>query len=330
MNKTWVAILAFTAMTTACGTIPSVNQTAASVASKSGLAFSNAVIKDAGLKGNRTLAIQLADPTVSGYTSQAIVHKWVKNDIFQYEVTLKHFDDNSGSYVDFSPAVTVVVPQKGANGAMDKAVFTGLSQGMKYRTEIVAKGNNGGTAADLVLNSKVPTTADYDFTATQDVEDTLSQSVVITFDPVAFNGSANTVITGPSDGTYSNPNGTPTGSAAKVLNISTHVAINAWGWDIIGTSVSGLDMSPVMCSDNQMHKPNTFIAYPLDGSLNLSTIHASYPNWFDATTGSGNFEWWMYTGEWAQYGVHTVGVKAAYNDANGVTGYSAQQGTATF
>jgi hypothetical protein len=288
-----------------------------------------AVVKDSGLKGDRSVSIRLAAPTETGFSAQALVHKWVKNDIFEYVVILKVFNPATQSYDGFQPELSVVVPQK--SGVYSRATFTGLSQGAKYRTYVVAKGNNGGTAASLVLNSNTEAFAEYDFTADQDVEDTLTGSAQIVFDVVDFNGSATTVITGPNDGAYRNPTDRPTASAIKdPVVVTTNIQFGAWGWDIVSTRVSNLDMSPILCSDGDYHTPNSFVAYPLNGSLDTSTIHASYPNWFDAATGTGNFQWWMYAGQWQAYGVTQVGVKAVYNDGNGVTGQGDLQATGTF
>lgn len=323
MNKLGVAILSLSLMGAGCAVqVPAATKSAP-------VMMAGAKIMDSGLKGDRTVSVQLQDPMASGYSAQSIVHKWVKNDIFQYVVTLKIYNAATGNYDDFSPALSVVVPQKGGN--FDRAVFTGLSQGAKYRTCVVAQGNNGGTAADIVLNSHTSAYVDYDFTATQDVEDTLSGAAKIIFDTVAFNGSATTIIQGPDDGTFSNPTERPGAAAAHApIALTTHVNYNAWGWDIVSTGVTNLDMSPILCSDGQLHTPNSFVAVPLDGTLNPATIHASYPNWFDANTASGNYQWWMYAGQWAQYGVHTVGVKSSFNDGQGVTGLSAIQATASF
>jgi hypothetical protein len=284
-----------------------------------------------------SVTVQLAAPTDGDFDTQAIVHRWVVADVFQYDVTLKVWDAKANAYVDFKDGfgrpqpLTVVAQQKGAS-KQDKAVFKGLSQGKKYRAFVVAKGNKGGTAPETVLNAKTSTTADFDFTAKQDVEDTLTEKTKIVFDSVAFSGNAGVVIETPDEGTYSNPTARPTGAAEATkapLKITTHVGINMWGWDIIGTSVNNLDLSPVLCNDGKYHVPNTFEARPLDGTLNIHAIHAAYPNWYDGH-GNGNFEWWMYHGQWAWFHVTRVGVWAEYNDGHGVIGYGPMQGTATF
>ena len=165
-----------------------------------------------------SVTVQLSAPTDGEFDTQAIVHRWVVADVFQYDVTLKVWDAKINAYVDFTDGfgrpqpLTVVALQKGAS-KQDKAVFKGLSQGKKYRAFVVAKGNKGGTAPETVLNAKTSTTADFDFTAKQDVEDTLTEKAKIEFDSVAFSGNANVVIETPDEGTYSNPTGRPTGTA---------------------------------------------------------------------------------------------------------------------
>lgn len=167
------------------------------------------VVKDSGLAGNRTIAFSVLAPDAGGYRTQAIVHKWVDNDIFEYVATLKAW--NGTAYVDFATPLTVTIPRKGT-GAKTKAVFANLRQGTKYQVSLVAKGDVGGTAATKVLNSTAPT-AVFDFTATQDVEDTLSAVLRVVFDSVAFSGTGTSSVTTPADGVYQNPTAAESGTA---------------------------------------------------------------------------------------------------------------------
>lgn len=170
----------------------------------------DAVTTSSALGGNRTLSITMLPPQDASYQTAAIVHRWVDNDIFQYEATLKVW--NGTSFVDLQTPLTVVVPRKGAT-PKTRAVFTNLRQGQRYQVSIAARGNVGGTAATTLLNSSTATTADFDFTATQDVEDTVATNVQVTFDSVAFNGNGSTTIGTPADGTYTNPSAPESGSA---------------------------------------------------------------------------------------------------------------------
>lgn len=159
-----------------------------------------AVVADGGVQGGRVAAVHIAPAQDGAFQTQTVIHKWVDNDIYQYEASLKYY--NGTSYVDFVPALTVVVPRKVTPKTM--AVFTNLRQSMKYQVSLTAKGNNGGSAATTVLNS-TPATAVFDFTATQDVQDTLSANLQITFDPVPFSGKGTATMLTPADATYSNP-----------------------------------------------------------------------------------------------------------------------------
>lgn len=167
-----------------------------------------AVVGNGPKAGNHAISITLVPPQEAGYQSQATVHRWVDADIFQYEVTLKV--KNGGSFVDFATPLTVVVPRKGT--PKTKAVFTHLKQGAIYQASVVAKGNVGGSAASTVLNSTAAT-AVFDFSAAQDVEDTLSASMRVTFDAVAFNGNGSANLQTPVDGSYSNPTAPEAGAA---------------------------------------------------------------------------------------------------------------------
>lgn len=166
------------------------------------------IIANSGQAGNRAIAVTLLAPQDGAYTSQATVHRWVDADIFQYDVTLKAWDGSA--FTDLPKPLTVVVPRK--QDPKTRAVFTNLRHGQIYQVSVVAKGNVGGTAPETVLNT-APATAVFDFTASQDVEDTLSTNLRVVFDAVDFNGSGSTTIEAPEDGTYRNPTEPETGSA---------------------------------------------------------------------------------------------------------------------
>lgn len=326
-------LLALTVFTAGCGILqPSANQLVSKPAiAPTGTTIAYAVMKDSGMNGDRTATVELATPVSAGFATQAIVHKWVREDIFQYDVTLKVFDADTNGYVDFSPALVVSVRQKDAGGGLNQAVFTGLSHGKKYRASIVARGNNGGTAADTVLNANTDTHVDYDFTAYQDVEDTLTQHAKITFDAVAFNGTANTVITGPDDGTYSNPTGNPTTSTGRsfVATLTASVNYGAWGWDIVGMGYSNLDMSPIRCSDGQLHAPNFVLVEASDGrTFNYGRYDVNDTVSHGVTLRSGVIEWWMYAGQWNPKNIHEVRVRTRF-DGGAVTGLGSVQATAS-
>jgi hypothetical protein len=167
------------------------------------------VVQNSGLNGNKAIAITVMAPHEAGFRTLATVHKWVENDIYEYRATLKAL---SGlEYVDFATPLTITIPRKG-EGAKTKAVFTNLRQGYKYQVSLVAHGNISGSAATAPLNATAATGV-FDFTAEQDVQDTQSANLQITFDAVAFNGSGETTVAAPADGTYANPGAAETGTA---------------------------------------------------------------------------------------------------------------------
>ena len=170
----------------------------------------DAVTAASALGGKRSISVTMLPPQDASYQTSAIVHRWVDNDIFQYEATLKVW--NGTSYVDLQTPLTVVVPRKG-QAPKSRAVFTNLRQGFRYQVAIAARGNVGGTAATAQLNANTPTAAIFDFTAGQDVEDTVSSNVQIAFDSVPFNGNGTTTIVAPAEGTYANPAAPETGVA---------------------------------------------------------------------------------------------------------------------
>jgi hypothetical protein len=169
----------------------------------------DSVVQNSGLSGTKAIAVTVMAPHEAGFRTLATVHKWVENDIFEYRATLKAWDGLA--YANFATPLTITIPRKG-EGAKTKAVFTNLKQGYKYQVSLVAYGNNGGGAATTALNT-TPAQDVFDFTATQDVQDTQSANLQITFDSVAFNGSGETTVAAPEDGTYANPGSPETGTA---------------------------------------------------------------------------------------------------------------------
>jgi hypothetical protein len=91
--------------------------------------------------------------------------------------------------VAIGSGISTTVNPKATPTAQTKAVFTHLDRGTKYQVGIVATGNNGGTAGTSTLNAATPTQAIYDFTAAQDVQDTLTSSLTVALDPVPFSGT---------------------------------------------------------------------------------------------------------------------------------------------
>lgn len=200
MRRGWGILLAF--CVTGCA------WSAPGVSPHPGEGSPQTVVANSGQAGDRAITINLLDPAEGGFRTQATVHRWTDADIFQYEVTLKVGDGTT--FTDLPTPLQVVVPRK--ESPKTRAVFTNLKQGKAYQVAVIAKGNVGGTAPDVVLNA-VPATATFDFTATQDVEDTVSADLRVVFDAVAFNGSGSTNLLTPEDGSYRNPTAPESGVA---------------------------------------------------------------------------------------------------------------------
>lgn len=226
MKKRTIVTLAVMLSLSACGILP--------YPPSPSLSPEDHLVVDAGYKGGRAIAITLSAVATGGYTNQALVHRWVDNDIYQYEVILKVFD--GANFVDLTPALMVVVPRKGPS-PKNKVAFTNLKHGKRYQVSVVAKGNPGGTAPAQILNA-TPSSAQFDFTASQDVEDTLSTTVQVALDPVTFNGTGTINAQTPSDGNFLAPANPEQGMAISgFLGIVTTLAGGTDGTaDGLGTS----------------------------------------------------------------------------------------------
>ena len=130
------------------------------------------------------VTLHLEAPSAA-FRLQGLSHRWVPADIYQYEVTLRSYDENGNPGPN--PPVTVVLPQKGT--VRSTARFTALRQGLRYQAEVLAWGNVGGTAPEVVLNGQAATRPEFDLTARQDVGDTHAWSGRVTLDSVPFSGS---------------------------------------------------------------------------------------------------------------------------------------------
>ncbi|HEY9765989.1 MAG TPA: hypothetical protein V6C82_06470 [Chroococcales cyanobacterium] len=172
------------------------------------LTVNNAVFADGGQHGGKSISISLSPPAAGGFRTQAQVHRWVENDIYEYRFALQC--ESGGTYCDLNPPLSVTLTHKGSPKSI--AVFRNLAQGKKYRVSLAAWGNNGGLAPSKLLNSSL-SFAIFDFTASQDVEDSASASLHVSFDQVEFNGKGNISVGRPSDGDFQNSNLPESGEA---------------------------------------------------------------------------------------------------------------------
>ncbi|HBN07427.1 MAG TPA: hypothetical protein DD435_01860 [Cyanobacteria bacterium UBA8530] len=168
----------------------------------------NAVVADGGQYGGKSISIAVLPPAEGGFRTQAQVHRWVENDIYEYRAALQW--ESGGGYQDLSPALSLTLPRKG--DPKSKAVFRNLAQGKRYRVSLTAWGNQGGLNPSQKLNSALAAVT-FDFTASQDVEDNATASLLVAFDAVDFNGTGEIGVGSPSEGGYQNPSLPETGEA---------------------------------------------------------------------------------------------------------------------
>jgi len=118
--------LASIALLGGCGHAPTAlvgdsQQTAATSQAAIADLFAAAPVAQAPSVSKVSVTVQLAAPTDGDFETQAIVHRWVVADVFQYDVTLKVWDAKANAYVDFTDGfgrpqpLTVVAQQKGAS-----------------------------------------------------------------------------------------------------------------------------------------------------------------------------------------------------------------------
>lgn len=131
----------------------------------------------------REFVVTISAPSPS-FESQVVSRRWRASDIFQYEVSLRRWDGTG--FIELAPSVQLVLPQKGERKR--EARFANLRAGGRYRVDVLAKGNAGGTAPDRLLNSETPAAVEFDLRGGPGVESERRERVSVALDPVAFSG----------------------------------------------------------------------------------------------------------------------------------------------
>lgn len=151
------------------------------------------MVVDSGLEGRQSLTVSLLSPQNGNFRSQAVVHRWTSQDVYQYELLL------SGGGLP-APLLATLVPSSGKS----KAAFTHLkaNTAQPYTLTVTARGNVGGTAPERILNSQNPASKVFSFMGDNDIEDTQNLSFTLQLDDVPFNGTADIGLQ-PIDGGYS-------------------------------------------------------------------------------------------------------------------------------
>lgn len=169
-------------------------------------------VADAGHGGGRMATVDLTH----AFAAQALVHRWVKEDVFRYHVTLVEQAPESTAFVAGDPefrapgfadakagglAVTLTALQR-------QARFTGLSAGKRYVAFVVVEGRKHGSTDPLtILNKQAGYEVlgqAFDFTGGQDVEDSQAITATIRLDDVTFDGKGQVAIDGVTPGSYQN------------------------------------------------------------------------------------------------------------------------------
>ncbi len=156
----------------------------------------------------------------------AAARSWRTPDVFQFDVALEVHDPLTDTFVAPPVPLVATLPQKPS--PTSRASFAGLAAGGRYRASVVARGNAGGTAPDLVLNASRPTTVTFDLA---DPAAPRHHDVSVALDPVTF--AAEVAL--PSRAT--DPAGVPawvTGFAARLTDparSATPVATASWAPD---------------------------------------------------------------------------------------------------
>lgn len=170
-------------------------------------------------EGDRVATLLLSAPAPA-YALQAVptVHRWVPADIVRYDVELKLRNATTATQFDSLATPLVLQVPVGAN-ATGQASFGQLRAGAYYRAVVKAMGRRGGSqGSDAIQALNTAATddfADFDFTASNDIQSQVQKSVTIDFDAVAFNGLGSVSFGSPSPGVYVNPSHEPTGAVVS-------------------------------------------------------------------------------------------------------------------
>lgn len=168
----------------------------------------NALIKQSSNQymGSRTISIRIPPAQEGAYTpgkvqySVQAAHRWTRDDIHRYELTLKVMDA-SGGFVDVadSPAVLRIDPRLELS-----AVFANLKPGETYEVTLVAKGNLGGTASATNLNTLSPTRAVFAFPASGSERRHQGANMQAALDPTPIDPQADLQILPAAEGEFHN------------------------------------------------------------------------------------------------------------------------------
>ena len=114
-------------------------------------------------------------------TLQAAARSWTAADVFQFDVDLTLHDPVTDTWGAPPKPFATTLLQKPAPAL--RATFRGLSRQGRYRATVVARGNAGGTAPDLVLNQATPAAVEFDLADKAAPRD---RALAVALDPVTF------------------------------------------------------------------------------------------------------------------------------------------------
>ena len=135
------------------------------------------VVAPAPASGRFTLDLAAAAPRALA----AAARSWRVADVVRLDVAVAAWDPAGGTYVSPPAPLDVSLPQKPA--PTSRATFDGIDLLGRYRFTVTAHGNQGGTAADQVLNATRPAVLELDFADPATLRD---QRLAVPLDPVPF------------------------------------------------------------------------------------------------------------------------------------------------
>lgn len=233
------------------------------------------VVVNAGAVNGRTAVVSLS----AAYSLQAAgTHHWAASDVTEYDVDLQ-VKNGSGSFVEMSPVMSAQLMVSG--GVAPKAVFANLTQGHFYRAFVTAK--SGSTPINAHASADY---ADFDFTATQDVQDTVNDTLTVHLDGVDYSGTDALGFSSPAPGGFANPTATPfitgatpapspgtplgTATVSSPLGMAIDASHNVWVTDIGTNSVTKLSSTGSLIGAFSVGSQPTAVAIDPSGNAWVS------------------------------------------------------------
>lgn len=146
------------------------------------------------------VAITVAPST---YQLAGIVHRWEADDVHTFDVTL---------YEAYATELIKVGETLEVPAASPVANFTNLSTDKPYKVGVLARGNQGGTAAEIVLNENTPSLTPIQWLFFESVDGVVKATIdaTVALDPVEADPGFSIEIGMPEEGRFAEPTATET------------------------------------------------------------------------------------------------------------------------